>query len=157
VQIDWPDLFVRRLADGEQLGAFDQALLLSYLETSARSAAEPPKADWLAFRQLSGGLFYAQAFQSYSGDLLARAFGNRPEGFQTAAAVLGGQPLPQSGPYAWAFPVLPRLPLAAVLWPGDEDFPTQAGILFPANALTCLPLDGCALLGGALARRLIKK
>jgi hypothetical protein len=46
--------------------------------------------------------------------------------------------------------------LACALWPGDEDFPSKASILFDASASHYMPTDGLALLGSGLARRLIK-
>ena len=49
-----------------------------------------------------------------------------------------------------------RLPLAAALWPGDEDLPGRAAILFDASASHYLTTDGLALLGSGLASRLLR-
>ena len=51
---------------------------------------------------------------------------------------------------------MPRLPLAAALWPGDEDLPGRAAILFDASASHYLTTDGLALLGSGLASRLLR-
>jgi hypothetical protein len=60
-------------------------------------------------------------------------------------------------PHAWRFLPLPRVPLAVCLWPGDEEVPAQAAILFDSNAGRHLPTDGLALLGSGLTGRLIRE
>lgn len=140
-------------AEGEPCPTFDAGMLLYYLSTADGS----PLADrWIAFRELPDGGFYHQAFQGYSGDLLARAIGQQPEALEAAAEALGGIRLPHLAPAAFTFTPLPRVRLAAALWPGDEDFPARASILFDAAASHYLPTDGLALLGAGLARRLIR-
>ncbi len=139
----------------------DQAMLLYYLSTAD---GEPMADRWVSYRELPGGAFYHQAFQGYSGDLLARHFAGEsageanpgPAGFSSACQKTGGWPLSGISQYAFAFDALPRIRLAAVLWPGDEDFPTKAGILFDAASTHYLPIDGLALLGSSLARRILR-
>ena len=58
--------------------------------------------------------------------------------------------------HAYGFQPLPRIRLAAVLWPGDEDFPTRASVLFDAASNHYMTIDGLALLGSGLASRLAK-
>jgi hypothetical protein len=150
IEISWPEMGARRL-DGTPCNLYDQAVLLYYLHT----ADGTPFADrWVSFRELPGGTFYHQAFQGYSGDLLARKFGLAPEGLDQSARLMAGDPLTGLNAYAYAFTPLPRLRLAAVLWPGDEEFAARASILFDAHACHYLPIDGCALLGARLVQRL---
>ena len=151
--VPWPALAPAWLDSGSPCSISDSALLLYYLLTANGAA---PAGKWASFRELPDGAFYHQAFQGYSGDLLARRFDPQPQGFCQAAQALGGRPLVEISPFAYAFQPLPRLALAAVYWPGDEEFPGRAAILFDAAARNYLPIDGCALLGSALARRLIK-
>ena len=40
-------------------------------------------------------------------------------------------------------------------WLGDEDFPSSCKILFDESASHYLPIDGCAILGSMLVRRLL--
>jgi len=152
VAISWPDLKTCALPDEKPCSTFDAAMLLYYLH----SADGAPMADrWIGFRELPAGGFYHQAFQGYSGDMLARALGGQPEVFNRAARKLDGWSLPALAPHAYAFQPLPRIRLAAVLWPGDEELPTRASVLFDASASHYMPTDGLALLGAGLARRLI--
>ena len=59
------------------------------------------------------------------------------------------------GDAAFAFHVLPRVPLAVIYWRGDEDFPANCQILFDASASHYLPTDLCAILGSMLTRKLL--
>jgi hypothetical protein len=139
--------------DNQPLSTFDLSMVLFYLSTND---GQSPADRWVSFREFPDGVFYNQAFQGYSGRLLAERFGNNPEAMNTAAAKLGGTRLPALSPAAWRFLPFPKLPIAAVLWPGDEELPGQAQILFDAAADGKMVIDGLALLGGQLSRRLIK-
>ncbi len=152
VAILWPQLTAVGPAD-KPLSVFDTGMLLYYL----RQADGAPVAErWIAYRELPDGRFYHLAFHSYSGRRLADRFGPWPEAFQAAARALGGWPLPLLAPYAFAFQPLPRIRLAAVLYPGDEEFPARANVLFDAAAHHYMTTDGLALLGGGLAARLVR-
>jgi hypothetical protein len=153
VAVSWSDLEAQFSSDGTPCSTFDTAMLLYYL----RSADGAPMADrWIGFRELPNGAFYHQAFQGYSGNQIANAYGEDPDAFERAARALQGWPLPALAPHAYAFEPLPRIRLAAVLWPGDEEFPARASILFDAAASHYINTDCLALLGSGLARRLIK-
>lgn len=153
VRVGWPQLETIWEEIGAPCAVFDTAMLLYYL----KSADGAPSADrWIGFRELPDGAFYSQAYQRYSGDRLARAFGDDPEGLHGAAQSLEGERLTALG-HAYAFRALPRLRLAAVLWPGDEEFPARGAILFDASASHYMTTDGLALLGGGLAGRLEKE
>jgi len=138
--------------EDQPLPAFDQALLLYYLTTADGA---PLSGEWIAFSDLPDGRFYNQAFQGYTGMELARLFQDDRVAFERAAQSLGGvhQPL---GDAAYAFQALPRAPLLAVYWQGDEDFPSNCQVLFDAVASHYLPTDAYAILGSTLTRRLIK-
>ena len=153
VSVTWPGLEAMYLPELEACSVFDQGMLLYYLHT----ADGIELADrWISFRELPDGAFYNQAFQGYSGDKLARTFGDDPQDFDRAAHACDGWQLTALAPHAHAFLPLPRLRLAAALWPGDEDFPARASVLFDAAAHHYMITDGLALLGAGLAGRLIR-
>jgi hypothetical protein len=153
LSIHWPDLEIYD-SHGDPASTFDTAMIIYYLQ----SADGSPMADrWIGFRELPSGAFYNQAFQGYSGNRLARIFGEKPEKFHEAALALGGWKLPALADYAYAFQPLPRIRLAATLWPGDDEFPAKASILFDAAASHYMVTDGLALLGSGLTGRLIKQ
>lgn len=153
VRISLPDLQASDETSGKACSVFDTSLLLYYLTV----ADGTPLADrWVSFRELPGGGFYHQAFQGYSGDRLARLLGETPERYEAVARTLGGMKLAGLSGLAYRFQPLPRFPLAALLWPGDEEFPARASILFDAHACHYMIIDGCALLGSGLVSRLLK-
>lgn len=153
IEVAWPTLEARRAPDGQPCSVHDQAMLMYYLHTADGALM----ADrWSTFRELPGGTFYHQAFQGYTGDLLAKHFGSSPEAFARTALLLGGDPLTGISEHAFAFMPFPRIRLAAVLWPGDDEFPARGSILFDAHACHYTTIDGCALLGARLVQRLIQ-
>ncbi|MCJ7823560.1 MAG: DUF3786 domain-containing protein [Anaerolineales bacterium] len=153
VALSWPALEAFSPPEGQPCSTFDTAMLLYYLNTADGS----PLADrWIGFRELPDGGFYHQAFQGYSGNQIARVFGDEPETYALAAKAIGGQSLPALAPHAYLFHPLPKIRLAATLWPGDDEFPAKASVLFDAACGHYMPIDGLALLGAGLARRLIK-
>jgi hypothetical protein len=153
VRITWPELAICHFESGEPCSTFDCAMLLYYLDTADGTEL----ADrWVGFRELPDGAFYNQAFQGYSGDLLAKRFGEQPEALEAAARALDGWRLPALAPMGFAFNPLPRVRLAAALWPGDEDFAARASIVFDASSHHYMTTDGLALLGSGLVRRLLR-
>ncbi len=153
VRISLPDLRAWKLSDGTECSVYDAGMLLYYL----RQADGTPMADrWIGYRELPGGNFYSQAFQGYSGDRLAHAYGDEPDAFTRVAQSLDGITLPDLPGIAFAFLPLPRIRLAAVLYPGDEEFAARASVLFDAAAGHYMTTDGLALLGSGLVGRLIK-
>jgi len=151
VAVPFPDIEVCDSQTGDSLPVTTQTLLLYYLNTADGT---PVEGRWIAFAELPDGRFYNQAFQGYTGQELARRFGNDLSAFEGAASRLDGMKLGY-GDAAFAFHVLPRVMLAAVYHLGDEDFPATCQILFDASVSHYLPTDVCAILGSMLTRRLL--
>ena len=153
ILIAWPELNAAYLESKKACSTFDMAMLLYYLN----SADGIPIADrWIGFRELPDGGFYHQAFQGYSGNKIADQFGENPAVYADASRALGGSALPALAPHAFSFSPLPMIRLACTLWPGDEDLPARASVLFDSSASHYMPTDGLGLLGSGLAQRLIK-
>lgn len=151
VTITPPD-FAAHGADGQALDTFTQAQLAYYLHTTDGT---PLAREWIAFTELPDGQFYTAAFQGYTGNELAKAFGNGVEKLGETAVALGGAPLPFAD-CAYAFRVLPHVAVMVACWQGDEDFPPSYRILFDGNTSHHLPTDACAIIGSTLTRRLIR-
>jgi hypothetical protein len=152
VHVSYPGYEASWQPENSPLGLLEQGLLAYYL---ARCDGTPPAGRWISFSELPDGRFYNQAFQGYTGDVLGRAFSDQIEGFTGRALAMGGEPF-NLGEAAFAFQALPRVPVLAVAWLGDEDFPTRYQVLFDASVSHHLPTDGCAILGSMLVRRLLK-
>ena len=152
VHISFPDLVAYDPITVQELSTSTQALLLYHLVTSDGA---PLQCRWVSFAELPGGRFYNQAFQGYSGNELVRAFGNDIVAFSRACIQINGI-TESTGDAAFRFEVLPRLPVLLVYWQGDEDFPPSIKVLFDASACHHVPVDVCAMVGGALTGKLIR-
>jgi hypothetical protein len=134
-------------------------LLLHYL---LGADGTTPSGRWLAFRDLPGGMFYAQAFAGKAEAALARwtsgegASQERVESLSSEAVGLGGQALGMAD-VSFRFEALPRLPVAVLLWRADREFPGEARVLFDATAHHCLPTEDLAGVGDWLVHRLARE
>ncbi len=148
-----PDDFRVRLGtDGEEPSSFISSLILTYL---ANADGTPPSGHWIGFRDLPDGMFYAQAFQGYSGGRLVRELKGGVQAFRRAAEALRGSPF-DLGSAGYTFEVLPQVQLAVVYWVGDEEFPPQAQVLFDRTTSRYMPTDGLAILGSQLVGQMLK-
>ena len=147
-QVEW---IVKRVGDGIAPSPLVQSLILTYLQSADGT---PPNDRWLGFRELPNGLFYAQAFQSYTGAVLIREIKGNVAAFKQASEKLSATAL-TIGDASYAFQVFPRVKLAVVMWQGDEEFPAQAQVLFEETASHYLITDGLAIVGGLLIKQVI--
>jgi hypothetical protein len=151
VTVRLPDFVAYAPAGGGELDLLTQAMVAYYLHTTDGT---PPAGAWIAFTDLPDGRFYTQAFQGYTGRELARRFGNDLEAFGRAALACGARP-GDLGDATYQLQALPHVPILAVAWQGDEDFPPSYQVLFDAHTHHHLPTDACAILGSMFTRRLL--
>ena len=152
VILKYPEFTGIFAGSGENLNNFDLTMLAYYFDVSDGA---PIAGEWIAFNQIPGGMFYAQAFQGYTGEELAKVFGNDPESFIECNEKLGGR-REFFGNVAFSYQILPRVPIMVVCWLGDEDFPPSYRLLFDSNAHHHLVTDAYAILGSNLIRKVIK-
>jgi hypothetical protein len=148
-----PDGFsIHRADSADPASSFTESLVLTYL---ASADGTVPSGRWIGFRELPDGLFYADAFQGYSGARLVRELCAGLAAFCLGCQSLGGERI-DLGDAAYAFAVLPRLRLALAYWEGDEEFEAQARVLFDSSVRHYMPTDGLAILGSQLVGRLLE-
>jgi len=129
-----------------------QTLFLHYLLTAN---GRPVSGEWVSFRELPDGMFYQHAFRQRSLLPLESKFGHDQPAFERAATALRGEKLDLADS-SFRFHALPRVPLAALLWTGDEEFPPSVQILFDASAGGYLPTEDLAMVGGMLNGSLLR-
>jgi hypothetical protein len=132
------------------LPLMEKILVLHYLTGGGES---PASERLVSFKNLPGAAFYAIPYQKRGPARIARRFGARPEEFRRACSALGGKP-EQFGDLAYSFEVFPRIRAVVVLHLGDDEFPSDAGILHNEGIVGFLPLEDVAVLGGSIATRL---
>lgn len=142
--------------DGSPASTYLAIIILHYLVTADGT---PLTGNWIAYRHLPGGDIYIDPFKKRAITPFLKTFGEKPEEFRKAAGALGGYELTVSG-ISMVIPVLPRVPICFVLWPGDEEMPASANILFDEAAPSYLPTEDYAhlpaIVTGAIKEELQK-
>lgn len=131
-----------------------RALLAYYLATS--DGAEPA-GKWISFADLPDGRFYCSTWRGYTGRVLVARFGNDLGAVRAAAEALGGRPVRITADIAYAFDVLPKVPVALLYWSGDEEFEPRADFLFDETAGRHLTTDACAVVCKWLTDALVER
>ncbi len=125
---------------GEDASIYLAIIILHYLATAD---GKPLTGRWIAYRHLPGGDIYIDPFQKRAITPFLKTFGERPEDFKKAAAALGGYSAEASG-ISMVIPVMPRVPICFSIWPGDDELPASANILFDEAASSYLPTEDYA-------------
>lgn len=126
-------------------------LLLYLLESTGREMA----GRWVSFEQMPGGAGYIGAFRGRVVGPALRTFGANPDALAGAAAILDGELL-EMGDVAVRLPALPRVPIAFVLWRGDDDFAPSLSIVFDASVEGYLDAEVVTVLAELATRRLVE-
>ena len=131
---------------------FLSVLILHYLVGADKGAIS---GEWISFREFEGGDAYFGSFTDRSLVPFKNAFENRPDLLEPAAGPLGGEPV-EFGDIGIRVPVFPKLPLAVVLWRGDDEFPPEVNILFDKSANSILRTEDLAICGALTVSKLRK-
>ena len=151
LRITWPGLEFSDSASGDEVSIQQQVLLLHYLE----GAGAATTGRWIAYQEVPDGKFYLDAFLRRAKNPLVQGFGENPERLVEAARELyAAQPLDQ-GDVSVAVTALPTVPVALILWKGDEEFPPEGTILFDRNISGILSAEDIAWLAGMVVYPLL--
>jgi hypothetical protein len=129
-----------------------RVLALRYIKLSS---GVPESGEWIAYRDLPGGRFYAATLVPTIEQPLARIFGDRSGALAEAALLLGGKEA-DFGDEAYIFHPFPRTPLLLVLHWGDEEFSSDCRVLFDRCCSSYLNTDDLKVLATQLAAYLLK-
>lgn len=127
--------------DNKEVSLPYQILLLHYL---LMGRGLPLKNRWISFKEIPGGLIYYDAFYRRTIEPLMKCFGERANDFRRIGEMLDGEEL-DLGDVAFAIKILPRIPVAYILWEKDPEHPSRASVLFDDSAKQ-LPMEDLALL-----------
>jgi hypothetical protein len=112
-------------------------VILFYL---LRSQDTPIGGDWISEKDLPGGVTFFTGPHAIPTHLIKDRFGNEIDGFKEVCENLGGKPIDMADA-AFVFRILPRVPVAVLLWRGDDEFDAEARVLFDRTISQQLPLD----------------
>jgi hypothetical protein len=163
--ISYPDIKIEEPGGKGEVPAWLQLALLHYLiqaggvlPATFHCPTENLRGDeWIVYRQLPGASSAGGVFQRTVINPLIQAFGQDVEGFKQACTSLGGRYLSKSGDAAFTFLALPRLPMAVVLYLGEEGMLPSVNVLFDATAAEYLPSEDLILIGEYLSAALLQR
>jgi hypothetical protein len=155
VAVTWPDFRIRSEKSQEELPIQQQILLLHYLRGAWASSGGGPAGEWISFQEVPDGRFYLDAFNKRAKIPLVQAFGTKPELMvKLSAEVYGAKPFDQ-GDFSVVIKALPLVPVALILWKGDEEFPPEGTLLFDKTVSKILSGEDIAWLAGMVVYPLI--
>lgn len=115
----------------------------------------PVSGEWIAYRELPGGRFYAATLHPTVERPLARTFGHDRGALGRVAPELGGHPA-GFGDESYIFHPYPRTPLLVVLHWGDDEFEPECRVLFDRCCSSYLNTDDLKVLATQLAAYLLR-
>jgi len=109
---------------------------------------------WVSEKDLKGGSTFFRGPHSLQVGELENLYGRSPEAFLKAGRMLGGNEI-FYGDKGFALEVFSKVPLAYILWKGDEEFPPRVGVLFDSTIQSHLSLDVIWCMVAETSRRLL--
>lgn len=149
-KIVWPGIEVVNTS-GETVDLQIETLWLHYLDNADGT---PVSGKWVNLSEI-GALFYQQAFQGYSGDMLAAAWEGDIDGLEKACLSAGGWTLKGMADLAFEWRALPRVPICLCYRKPVGENNAWATILFDASSNHYLAADVAAIVGKKLADLLL--
>jgi hypothetical protein len=147
VSITWPELDLVYTDSGEEMPLQQQVLLLHYLNGSKGLRVT---GQWIAYQEVPDGRFYLDAFLRRAKIPMVQGFGEQPELLlKLATEAYDARPLDQ-GDISVVVQAFPMVPVALILWKGDEEFPPEGTILFDRNISHILSAEDIAWLAGMI-------
>ncbi|MBS4022040.1 MAG: DUF3786 domain-containing protein [Dethiobacter sp.] len=151
--VSYPDGLVKYGSTGLEPPVSIQLVMLNYL---SRADGTPLSYQYVPYRALDGGGVFYDAFYRTAILPLAKNFGSCPQRLLAAGAHFDATPLTRGSGTGLLLFFLPRIPLYFQVWPGDEEFPAGANILFDSTANHYLHTEDLAAMS-IVTRLLIKQ
>ena len=147
LRMGWNDQTVE-----EELHPFFYLMVLVYL---IEAKEIKPTHTWVSEKDLKGGSTFFRGPHGLGVGELEDRYGRNPDAFLEAGRRLGGGEI-LLGDKGFALEVFPKVPLAYILWKGDEEFPPRISVLFDSTIESHLPLDVIWCMVAETSRRLIR-
>ncbi len=152
VVIGWPELGCFFKDSGEEVPVQQQVLIFHYLNGAN---GLNPTGQWIAYQEVPDGRFYLDAFLRRAKNPMVQVFGSTPEILMDLAVqVYGAIPFDQ-GDLSVTVRAFPLVPVALILWRGDDEFPPEGTILFDRTIPSMLSAEDIAWLAGMIIYPLI--
>lgn len=147
IDIAWPELDFSYSVDSNEVPIQQQVLLLHYLNLAEDVEIS---GEWIAYQEVPDGKFYLDAFIRRAKNPMVQGFGNDPQLMaKLTTEVYGATPMEQ-GDLAVRILALPLVPVALILWEGDDEFTPEGTILFDRTVSRGLSAEDIAWLAGMI-------
>ena len=155
VSIRWPDLTFGEEDAEAEIPIQQQVLYLHYLCGAWSSNGAKATGEWISFQEIPDGRFYMDAFQRRAKNPMVTSFGETPDLLFKVAADLYGATSFDRGDVSVVVRALPLVPIALILWKGDEEFPPEGNVIFDRNIVGILSAEDVAWLSGMVVYPMI--
>ena len=122
------------------LKTYHEYLYLFILYYLMKSKNILPSGEWVSEKDIPDGAAFFRGPHTIPTDLITGRFGDDIDLFKKESKKSGGIPI-ELADAAFLFQITPTLPVAVLYWQGDEDFPSEAKLLFDRTIEQHLPLD----------------
>jgi len=155
VTIAWPEFTFATEKVEAEVPIQQQVLYLHYLIGAFSSSGQRPTGDWISFQEIPDGRFYMDAFQRRAKNPMVGTFGEKPDLLlEVATELYGAVPFSQ-GDVSAVVQALPLVPVALILWKGDQEFPPEGNVLFDRSIIGILSAEDVAWLSGMVVYPMI--
>lgn len=137
----------------EEVETDKKIILLHYLISSKGT---PLSGKLIDFRQVPEGNFYYSCLISLTHRPFLQTFGEKPQVFVKAGELLNGVKT-ELKDFSMKFLVLPKVPIIAVLYKGDEEFPPDCKFLFDSTISDYLSTEGIVKVCEELVKELANR
>ena len=146
LRMEWNDQPVE-----EEIPFFLSLMILAYLiEVKDVKLSH----TWVSGKDLKGGSTFFRGPHRLDVRGLEERYGRNPAAFLQAGRELGGSEV-LFGDKGFSMDVFPKVPVAYVLWKGDEEFSPRVNVLFDSTVQDHLPLDIVWCMVTETTRRLV--
>lgn len=148
INISWPGMDFSYEEGTGDISIQQQAFLLHYLNGACSSRCTGMSGEWVSYQDIPDGRFYMDAFIRRAKAPLIQTFGlNANRMVEIARSVYNAEPL-SLGDFSVKINALPCVPVALIIWEGDDEFPPDGNLLFDKTASNILSAEDIALLAG---------
>ena len=155
INISWPDMdFTYETGDGE-ISIQQQAFLLHYINGAYSSKGTKMSGEWVSYQDIPDGRFYMDAFIKRAKDPLIKTFGFMAKKMVEIASNAYNAEQLDLGDFSVKVNALPIVPVALLIWEGDEEFPPDGNLLFDKTISNILSAEDIATLAGMVVYPMI--
>ena len=153
--ISWPDMDISYETGDGEISIQQQAFLLHYLNGACSSKCTEISGEWVSYQDIPDGRFYMDAFIKRAKDPLIKTFGFMAKKMVDIASQAYNAESLDLGDYSVKVNALPTVPVALLIWEGDEEFPPDGNLLFDKTISNILSAEDIATLAGIVVYPMI--